>query len=416
MPIASTPPHTASRLRAPRLALILLLTLAGPLQAAPFTPASDEEVVERLPARPGLAERRARAELQRDPSRLPLALSVAREAIDRARREGDPREYGAAQAALAPWWAQRDAPAPVRLLRATILQARHEFAPALLDLQALAGDASLPAALRAQAGLTQVAVLQVQGRLAEAARACRALQAPELAAAGAGLARAAEVCAVEIDSLRGDLDPRQADLRLDALARQAPDDRWLALVRAELAVRLGDDTEAERLLAQAAGQGGDPYAQAARADWLLDRGRAAEALAAVSVGPVEADALQLRRAIALHRLGDARAAAALSGMTARLDAARRRGEPHLREEARLALDVGRDPARAWTLAQENWAGQREPADAVLLWRSALRAGQTAQALRLLQAWTRDPARVDVRLRAAPTDAAAGGVRRPGERT
>ena len=373
-------------------------------------------MVERLPARPGLAERRARAELQRDPSRLPLALAVAREAIDRARREGDPREYGAAQAALAPWWAQRDAPAPVRLLRATILQARHEFAPALLDLQALAGDASLPAALRAQAGLTQVAVLQVQGRLAEAARACRALQAPELAAAGAGLARAAEVCAVEIDSLRGDLDPRQADLRLDALARQAPDDRWLALVRAELAVRLGDDTEAERLLSQAAGQGGDPYAQAARADWLLDRGRAAEALAAVSVGPVEADALQLRRAIALHRLGDARAAAALSGMTARLDAARRRGEPHLREEARLALDVGRDPARAWTLAQENWAGQREPADAVLLWRSALRAGQTAQAVRLLQAWTRDPARVDVRLRAAPTDAAAGGVRRPGERT
>ena len=416
MPIASTPPHTASRLRVPRLALTLLLTLAGPLQAAPFTPASDEEVVERLPARPGLAERRARAELQRDPSRLPLALAVAREAIDRARREGDPREYGAAQAALSPWWAQREAPAPVRLLRATILQARHEFAPALLDLQALAGDASVPLALRAQAGLTQVAVLQVQGRLAEAARACRALQAPELEAAGAGLARAAEVCAVEIDSLRGDLDPRQADLRLDALARQAPDDRWLALVRAELAVRLGDDTEAERLLSQAAGQGGDPYAQAARADWLLDRGRAAEALAAVSVGPVEADALQLRRAIALHRLGDARAAAVLSGMTARLDAARRRGEPHLREEARLALDVGRDPARAWTLAQENWAGQREPADAVLLWRSALRAGQTAQAVRLLQAWTRDPARVDVRLRAAPTDAAAGGVRRPGERT
>lgn len=416
MPIASTPPHTASRLRAPRLALILLLTLAGPLQAAPFTPASDEEVVERLPARPGLAERRARAELQRDPSRLPLALSVAREAIDRARREGDPREYGAAQAALAPWWAQREAPAPVRLLRATILQARHAFAPALLDLQALAGDTSVPPALRAQAGLTQVAVLQVQGRLAEAAQACRALQAPELAGAGAGLARAAAVCAIEIDSLRGELDPRQAALRLDALARQFPDDRWLALVRAELAVRRGDDAEAERLLAQAAGQGDDPYAQAARADWLLDRGRAAEALSAVSIGPVEADALQLRRAIALHRLGDGRAAQALSGMTARLEAARRRGEPHLREEARLALDVGVDPARAWTLAQANWAEQREPADAVLLWRSAARAGQTAQAVRLLQAWTRDPARVDVRLRAAPTDAAAGGVRRPGERT
>ena len=70
MPIVPMPPSTGPHLRAPGLALMFLLALAGPLQAAPFTPASDDEIVERLPARPGLAERRARAELQRDPSRL----------------------------------------------------------------------------------------------------------------------------------------------------------------------------------------------------------------------------------------------------------------------------------------------------------------------------------------------------------
>lgn len=407
MPIASAPPHTASRLRAPRLALILLLALAGPLQAAPFTPASDEEVVERLPARPGLAERRARAELQRDPSRLPLALSVAREAIDRARREGDPREYGAAQAALAPWWAQREAPAPVRLLRATILQARHEFAPALLDLQALAGDASVPLALRAQAGLTQVAVLQVQGRLAEAARACQALRSPALAAAGAALAQAAAVCEAEIDSLAGG-DPRQAARRLEALARQAPQDRWLALVRGELAVRLGDEAQAEALLRQAAAPAQDPYAIAALADWLLDRGRAGEALALVSTGPAEADALRLRRLVAMARLKDARVGDELARMREQLQTARRRGEPHAREEARLALDVEADAPRAWALARDNWASQREPADAVLLWRSARAAGRSDEAMRLLRAWTADPARVDRRLR-EPTAAPAREV-------
>ncbi|MDP0989795.1 hypothetical protein Q6249_29925, partial [Klebsiella pneumoniae] len=72
------------------------------------------------------AERARRAALARDPGQLPLALATARSALERARVHGDPRELGAAQAALAPWWTRADAPDPAVLLRARVLQARHD--------------------------------------------------------------------------------------------------------------------------------------------------------------------------------------------------------------------------------------------------------------------------------------------------
>ncbi|MEA2120665.1 hypothetical protein, partial [Halovibrio sp. HP20-50] len=81
---------------------------------------------QRLPYRVDAAERARRAALARDPGQLPLALATARSALERARVHGDPRELGAAQAALAPWWTRADAPDPAVLLRARVLQARHD--------------------------------------------------------------------------------------------------------------------------------------------------------------------------------------------------------------------------------------------------------------------------------------------------
>ena len=118
----------------------LWLVWAAVALAAPFTPASDSDVVQQLPIRWNAAARAERAQLARHPQQLPLALATARAATTRARATGDPRELGLAQAALAPWWAQQTPPAPVRLLRATVLQSQHLFAAALPDLQALAGD------------------------------------------------------------------------------------------------------------------------------------------------------------------------------------------------------------------------------------------------------------------------------------
>lgn len=379
---------------------VLLAGLAASLHAAPFTPASDGEVVQRLPARADAAARRERAALARAPDQWPLAVRVARAAIERARREGDPRELGAAQAALAPWWNQREAPAPVRLLRATIRQSQHDFEGALADLDELSLDARLPPEIQAQAGLTRTAVLQVTGRWGQAQAACRALQAPHLAVLGAALRVPAAACEAELRSLTG--QPRDAAVQLEALARSAGGDRWLALVRAELAQRLGDHRAAGALFAAATAQADDIYALAAHADWLLDRGQPREALTLLARGAADADALLLRRAIALRRVGDPQASAAASELQARFAAARLRGESlHAREEARWALDVQDDPGAALALARENWRRQKEPADAVLLWRAAHAAGQAAVAAEALRHWAADPARIDVRL-AAPS--------------
>jgi hypothetical protein len=382
-----------------RVAQGLAMLLAGmvtALQAAPYTPASDGDIVEHLPARPDAAARRQRAELARAPGQWPLAVTVARAAIDRARREGDPRELGAAQAALAPWWNQRDAPAPVRLLRATIRQSQHDFEGALVDLDPLARDGTLPLAIQAQAGLTRAAVLQVTGRWSDAQAACRALQAPRFAGLGPALSVPARACVAELRSLTG--QPREAAAQLAELARSAPADRWLALVRAELAQRLGDDTAARGLFRVATEGGDDIYALAAHADWLLDRGLARDALALLARGPADADALRLRRVIALRRAGDPQASSAASDLQARFAAARLRGENlHAREEGRFALEVLDDPAAALALARENWVRQKEPADAVLLWRAARATGQPAVATEALRGWVVAPARIDVRL-------------------
>lgn len=356
-------------------AIVMLSLGAGASLAAPRTPANDDEIVQRLPYRLDATARVQRAQLASRPQQLSLALDTARQAIDRARRHGDPRELGLAQAALAPWWSLPEPPPAVRLLRATILQSQHAFDASLKDLNVLArGAPDIPVALQAQAGLTRALVLQVTGRLAEAGEACGQLQAAPFTALGAPLALAARACSAELQSLQG--RPREAEAALALLARDAHADTWLALLRAELAERRGDDTAAEARWREALAGGGDIYARAAHADWLLDRHREAEVLKHLLPIDDEIDALLLRRAIALHRLHDPAAPAAAQTLQARFDAAMQRGETtHAREQARLALDVQGRAAAALVLAQANWAQQKEPADALLLLRAALAAGQ-----------------------------------------
>lgn len=373
--------------------LLCTALLAAPACARPNSALHDDEVVERLSPR-AVAQRAQRAALARGALPLPDALAAARQALERARRDGDPRELGVAQAALAPWWAQADAPPAVRLLRATVQQSQHRFEPALAELQALWDAPATPLDIRAQAGITRATLLQVLGRHTQAQAACTGLQQPRFAPLGAKVAVVARACSAELRSLTA--DPRGAAAELKALAASSPADPWLALLRAELAERRGDHLAAEPLFRQASA-GGGVYARAAHADWLLDRGRAHEVLALVADGPAGADALLLRRAIALRRLGDPAAAAAGRSLQARFDAARPRGEDlHAREEARLALEVHGDPPRALALALAQWARQKEPADAVLLWRAAQAAGQPAAAV-VLRGWLPDPAAADVRL-------------------
>jgi len=347
--------------------------------AAPFVPAGDDTLVERLPARIGNSaerqqQRAMREQLRQHPAELQLATRLARDAIERARRDGDPRELGQAQAALAPWWTLPHPPAPVRLLRAIVRQSQHDFAPALQDLDALLqpGPQPVPLALQAQAELTRASVLQVQGRWREADAGCERLQ---------GQAAAAETA-------------------LAALARQPDADAgWLALVQAELAERRGDaSADALYRRAIAASSLPDVYTLAAYADWLLAQHRERD-VATLLAGREDADALLLRLAIAWKRSADPRAPQAVATVAARFDAARLRGDrSHGREQARYELDLLGNAQAALSSAQANWAVQKEPADALLLARAALAATQP-QAAQPVWQLARDTGWQDARLQA-----------------
>jgi len=374
-----------------KLLLALLLALPLTVSAEPFVPKDDAEIVQRLPYRIDAGERQRRAALARDPAQLSLAIATARAALQRARVHGDPRELGAAQAALAPWWRQADAPAEAVLLRARVLQARHEFEPALAELKRLLVRADLTPDQRAQALLDAAALHQLRAELPQARALCEQLQPLAMLPATA--------CLAELASLSG-----QGQAAAQTLAQLNPGRSvapWLALMRAELAERLGNESAAPALYRAALAGEDEVYTRAALADWLLARQRAAEALALVEHSPdAEADALLLRRVIALRQLGrDAGVPSAQ--MRERLSAADRR-EPgkHAREQARFALDVEQRPREALRLARLNWAMQREPVDAVLLLGAALAAGRDGDATReALARELRDKGWQDARLAA-----------------
>ncbi|MFX1678987.1 hypothetical protein PV762_07120 [Mitsuaria sp. CC2] len=385
------------------LALACLATVAAAASAQPFTPRQDDEVVERLPLRAGSAGERARQRaeqrvLAQQPRDLGLALRAAREAVERSRRYGDPRDLGTAQAWLQPWWNDPAAPPAARLLKATVLQARHDFDPALEELDRLLRERGLPAALQAQAELTRAGVLQVRGRWNEAREGCQRLAAPPLSLSHG------HACLAELDSLQG--KDAEATQRLAALDRApgAPH-AWIALLRAELAERQGLAT-AGALYARALQLDDDLYVRAGYADWLLDAGRPKEAAAIVRAGQLEGldqipDALLLRLAIAWTRSGSPEAGRAATEMQQRFDAAALRGDTsHARERGRFALDVRGDAATALEEALTNWAQQREPADAVLLVRAA-RAAKQPDAAEPVRRFVREQSMQDRRLEKRP---------------
>jgi hypothetical protein len=355
--------------------VLVCLCLAGPADAAPFTPADDAQVLERVPQRAGNARARQlqalREAVRQAPRDADAAARLAEHWIDDALAEGDPRYVGYAQAALAPWWDEPAPPHAVRVQRAVILQYDHRFDQALADLQAVTVDEPW----QVQAWAWQAAIHLVRADYVAAGRAC-----DEMAPLVALLTAAA--CRAQVDALVGRAEPAARALAQavqDAGADTGAAERVWALTRlAEIEERRGDAAAAERAFRAALAMNvRDVYLQAAYADFLLDRGRAAEVLSLLA-DQSRADVLLLRLALAAHAVNDARAARWRDELSARFDAARARGDrTHEKEESRFALALRNDAARALALAQRNYELQREPSDARALLEAALAVGTRA---------------------------------------
>ncbi len=372
--------------------LLLAGWVAG-AAAEPFVPADDALVLETLPFTGDPAfesARRLTRELEASPADADLAVAVARAWLRLGRAQGDPRLVGRAAAALAAWDHQTAVPAALLVARAAVLQAQHDHAAALAQLdQAVAVE---PA--NVQAHMERATVLENLGEPGKARRAC-----VQVARLHPGLL--GEACLASAESLGGSAASAYATLlrAREVLPEDDPSIRgWASTVLGDIAVRQGRLDEGERHYRDALGESGrDVYVLSALADLYLDAGRPDEVLV-LTEGEERLDPLLLRRAIAMRAVHPTDAAPLVAELGSRFDALRqRRDEGHLRDAARFALVLADRPGEALALALGNWARQRAPADARITLEAALAADEPDAARPVLE-WMAATGIEDVTLR------------------
>ncbi len=376
------------------LAGLVLLAIANIVFSKPYIPASDREILERLPYKASDAGqreiRRMSQALREMPDNAALAAELARRHIEQGRATSDPRYFGYARAALSHWWDANDAPVEILVLRATLHQNQHRFDQALIDLN----RALLRAPSNGQARLTKAVVLQVRGEFDAALQECRALASHADAIVTA-------TCIASVQSLNGELRSSYemlsrsvAQLKQQSSALRA----WVLSYLADMATRLGEWQTAETYFLEAlAADPRDAFLLGAYADLLLDGKRPREAIKLLQ-DQERADGLLLRLALAQRAAGHAQWHASRDTLAARFTAAKLRNERvHLREEARFTLHLLDRPHEALALAQENWLIQKEPADAQLVI-DAARAANVPDAAAQVLKWLAKTRAVTTELR------------------
>ena len=371
-----------------------LLAGTGAAWPAPRIPGSDDAVLERLPSRPGDPAQRElrslRAALAANPRDPARAIALARRHFEFAQAEGDPRHIGYAEAALRAFPEATATAAELLVVRAQLAQYRHDFARALALLErALAMEPEDPEALAWRA-----AIRMVQADYAGARGDCERLARVASELLGTG-------CLAHVAAATGSLRAAYARLR-DTLAKhpeaRASLKQWVSILLADMAQRLDDARAAEaHYRAAFALDEPDQYLLAAYAEFLLDERRPAEA-AALLRGWERSDTLLLLIAHAAKALGGAETPRLAKTLQARYaDSALRGGARlHAQDEARFRLEFLGDAAGALTIASQNWAEQREAADARILLEAAL-AAKAPQAARPVLDWLSASGFEDARL-------------------
>lgn len=364
------------------LGLTSLISLTA--QAAPYTPATEAEVVERLPGRASdPALRRVdslRKQLAARPNDPTLRLEIARRYFDMATAQGDPRYMGYASAAIAPL--EKSAPdnADYWMVLGLIQQFSHDFEPALASLsKASELNRSSPEPL-----LWRAAIFMVEARYAEAQIECQRLAPLSEPLLGTG-------CSAYVQAMTGQLEPafKKLQAAVENTKNAGPELLlWQYTRLAEMALRLQRNEVAEGYFKSAFKLGiTDQFLLGAYADFLLARQRPVEVLKLL-LDWERSDILLLRLALAGSITKDSRADNWAAQLRDRFQAAALRGDRlHEQESARFQLDIERNVVKALELAGSNYQIQKEPRDAEILLRAALAARQPKAAQPALE-WLR----------------------------
>jgi hypothetical protein len=360
------------RLRQLFVTTVVVWATAAHAQPRELVPTRGDQVLEILSARVVVTKSDASSE---------AAARAARAAITQARATADTRYLGRAQALLARWWDQADAPTELAVLQATVQQSRHEFA---------AAHAVLTAALQrnpnhAQGWLTLATLERVAGRYPAALQACA-----QVTKAGAALYGSA--CKLETISLQGAHDAARRGLQALGLPSfQAPDvatQAWLLSLTAENEERAGQDGTARTAYQASLSLAADGYTALAFADLQLRTGQAPQALQTLANQPAS-DAVLLRRARALQLINNPQWRSLAAELQTRFEALARADNPatHARELALAKLLLENNGTQALQAAQLNLTLQKEPFD----WWLALRSAELAGQPRVVEQLQRDAA-------------------------
>lgn len=209
--------------------------------------------------------RRLRAILDERPTDLASACKLATLCVEKGSAER-------AREILGPWWKlERQVPQKLLLIRATILQRDHDFAPALEQLSLLLRENPR----HAEAWLMKSTIHAVRGDYDQA----YAASLPLFAIASPIVASTAAANAL---SLSGKAEESYALLAAKLVHRRPGEDReilcWAWTTLAEIAVRLGKEGAAqEHFEAALAAAPTDQYTRARYGEFLVDHGNTRDA-------------------------------------------------------------------------------------------------------------------------------------------
>lgn len=339
--------------------------------AAAYRPSNDAEVIDTLPA--GSPTFQTRMQLKNS---LKQPFSIVEPQINalltRAYDQGDPRALGQAEALLEPY--RRDTSPNVMLLRANIYQANHQFDDARLELQSILKK--IPN--QPDSVLMLSSLNLVQGRFAEARKDCEGIR-------DIGLMVLRFACLAQVDTMTGKLVSSRDTLAQLSQANQgltAEQQRWLNLIRADIALRLNDPVLAKSVFEQI--DIDTAPSLTARADWLLAH-RAWAQVRQLLLNHKDNDALLLRLVMSELQLKHPDAQTNFKLLSERIGVWQERGETaHQREQAMYALMLN-PPEKALDLARKNWQKQRETADVIVYANAAIRA-RSVPDLKVIENW------------------------------
>ncbi|MES2634352.1 MAG: hypothetical protein V4669_15375 [Pseudomonadota bacterium] len=390
-----------------RSIVLAVALMSTAVLAAPFTPKSDADVVERLPVSasdPSIRRVESlRKQLAARPDDAALRIEIARRYFDLAMAQGDPRYVGYASATLAPIAKSAAGNWQYWMALGLIQQYSHDFNGAIQSLEKaseLDASAAEPIAWRAAIHMVQA---NYPRALAECTRLAPLTQPVQ-----------AQGCSSYVLATTGQLAPAY-----DALSRafgegagQPPEFAlWVRTRLAEMASRLRKTDDAQQHYAKARALGvTDQFLLASYADFLLLQNKPAEVIKLLADWE-RSDVLLLRLALAGKASKDPKAQAWANALRDRFTEAARRGDSlHEQEAARFELDIEASPTRALSYATKNYLTQKEPRDAEILMRAALAANSAKSAQPALD-WLRTSKYEDPAFAAMADQLVAGGASR-----